>query len=708
MEKDNTPDTKNKKDNEKAEISTAEVSGVNDSSKNELKKTQTYNKPLHKKSLSHHVPSHPAKDEEKIPLLTKKNAEDIEEEIFALISGGQMFRAHELAKRAFETNPNNLKIREAYSLVLLKTGAVDDAKKIIVPLLGFMPQENEDSSQPTIEVEALRESLLIKSGDSKVLAGIAHIFKEAWNFSHSCKDLDIARELYFASFKSKPIPETGMNAAWLHWLTGEDEQAKKLAHETLKLLPPLGMDGNFNELVIMAESQLLLGREEDAVRLYKEAIEKSTTDYVPIVRARQQMLFLQAAGFKVPKAAMHALTPPTVVVFTGHMIDKPDQQITLFPHDVEEAVRQAIIEKLEEIDAHIGYSSASCGADLIFIEELLARGGEINIILPFAINDFIETNVRHAGPRWEKRFEKALSNAHTVSIAAEDRYLGHDMLYRFSNHVMHGSAVMRSKFLTTEPHLLAVWDARVSAIPGGPADFIDQWTNISTLHLVDLDSLDIERPEIDLSIIESLKDEPTPDPLTFNAPDRTIKAMMFSDLSGYSKLQDEHIPAFLDFLSKLEQAMNKIGSKLEATNTWGDAIFTVANDASSIAEFGLQYCDIVEALGKKYPEFPFPIRARISLHAGPVYEAEDPFIKKVNFYGGHINRAARLEPVTTVGQVYATQQFVALLHAETDKLQYEHRQKGLKFIEKFETEYVGVLKLAKSFGQQEVYHLRRR
>jgi class 3 adenylate cyclase len=182
--------------------------------------------------------------------------------------------------------------------------------------------------------------------------------------------------------------------------------------------------------------------------------------------------------------------------------------------------------------------------------------------------------------------------------------------------------------------------------------------------------------------------------------------MMFSDLSGYSKLQDENIPSFLDFLERLNGAMEKIGVTLESLNTWGDAIFAVADSAIKIADFGLKYCDIIENLSKKYPEFPFPIRARISLHSGPVFVATDPFIKKVNFYGGHINRAARLEPVTTVGQVYATQQFVALLHGETNDERNEYLQTGLKYYERYSTEYVGVISLAKSFGQQEVYHLR--
>jgi class 3 adenylate cyclase len=162
----------------------------------------------------------------------------------------------------------------------------------------------------------------------------------------------------------------------------------------------------------------------------------------------------------------------------------------------------------------------------------------------------------------------------------------------------------------------------------------------------------------------------------------------------------------LDFLEKLNEAMAKIKVPIESLNTWGDAVFAVADSSIKIADFGLKYCDIVENLGKKYPEFPFPIRARISLHSGPVFIANDPFIKKMNFYGGHINRAARLEPVTAVGQVYATQQFVSLLHGEISDERNERTQQGLKYYEKYSTEYVGVIPLAKSFGQQEVYHLR--
>jgi tetratricopeptide (TPR) repeat protein len=651
-----------------------------------------------------------AEDEEDESETANKTCDAVEAQIKTLIGTGHMFKAHVIAKKAFQKHPENANLAQAYALVLLKTGALEESKKLVYQILGIVPQKDDATDAMMITVEDLLTCKFLTQGCPEVMANIGHIFKESWKYSHHCRDLEISRELYMASFRKNKTTRTGINAAWLSWLTGDDAMAKQLATEVLKLLPQFGLESSFSDLTNGAEAQLLLGREDDACRFYEEAMKQSANEnYISIVTARQQLYFLKEAGFKVPHETLEILAPPTIVVFTGHAIDHPSFQISLFPQEIEEDVKRVITEKLQSINAKIGYSSASCGADIIFIEALQSLGGEINIILPFAISDFIENNVRHAGPRWEKRFERILESAHSVSFSCEDRYLGHDMLYRFSNHVMHGSAVMRGKFLTTEPHLMAVWHSRTDSAPGGPADFIDRWTNISTLHLIDLDEFgETENAveKIDLSLIQPQKSSLAFDPFISQSPDRIIKSMMFSDLSGYSKLQDEHIPSFLDFLEKLNAAIEKVGVSLESLNTWGDAVFAVAGSAIKIADFGLQYCDIIESLGKKYPEFPFPIKARISLHSGPVFLAQDPFIKKVNFYGGHINRAARLEPVTAVGQVYATQQFIALLYGETNDERNEYIQKGLKYYEKYSTEYVGVVSLAKSFGQQEVYHLR--
>lgn len=637
-------------------------------------------------------------------------ATGIEGEIRQLITSGHMFKAHELAKNAFEQNKDDVRICQVYALALLKTGAVEDSRKLTYQLLGLEYGETDSANSfNLIDIDVIKNSKFLSNAEPDIVADLANIFQESWGYSKSSHDLDIARELYIASFSSGKKPENGVRAAWLSWLTGKDDLCKQIAGEVLTLLPPLGLSNKFQDLINLAETQLLLQREEDSVRLFSEAMKNSPKkDYVPIVNIRQNLNFLKKAGFKIPKEAYDVLVPPTVVVFTGYTIDHPSYKLSLFPPEAEDDVKRSIAEKLDEIDARVGYSSASCGSDLLFIEAMIERGAEVNIVLPFAISDFLASNVRYAGPRWEKRFERAIECANTVTLSVEDRYLGHDMLYRFSNSVMHGMANMRAKFLTTEPHLIAVWHSRAVNMPGGPSDFIDHWSDISTLHLIDIDELHVSsESELEPSLLKTI----IPSKLGFNpaidkSPERVIKAMMFSDLKGYSKLQDEHVADFLDFMETLHDAMDKIGFDMESVNTWGDAIFAISDSAINIAEFGLKYCDIIEQLGKNYASFPSPIRARISLHSGPVFLANDPFLNRINFYGSHVNRAARLEPVTTVGQVYATQQFVSLLHTEISDEEHETMQQGLKYHNRFATEYVGVISLAKGFGQQDVYHLR--
>ncbi len=52
-------------------------------------------------------------------------------------------------------------------------------------------------------------------------------------------------------------------------------------------------------------------------------------------------------------------------------------------------------------------ASASAGADIIFGEEVLARGGELHLFLPCPRDDFAEQYVAPAGEEWMARFRSA-------------------------------------------------------------------------------------------------------------------------------------------------------------------------------------------------------------------------------------------------------------------------------------------------------------
>jgi class 3 adenylate cyclase len=89
---------------------------------------------------------------------------------------------------------------------------------------------------------------------------------------------------------------------------------------------------------------------------------------------------------------------------------------------------------------------------------------------------------------------------------------------------------------------------------------------------------------------------------------------------------------------------------------------------------------------------------RIALHAGPVFEGENPIRGGRDFFGAHVNRAARIEPVTSPGRIYASEQLAALLTV-AQSASGEHA---------FACDYVGSLPLDKGFGEQGLYHIRER
>ena len=82
------------------------------------------------------------------------------------------------------------------------------------------------------------------------------------------------------------------------------------------------------------------------------------------------------------------------------------------------------------------------------------------------------------------------------------------------------------------------------------------------------------------------------------------------------------------------------------------------------------------------------------MHAGPVYGAREPLQERWNFFGSHGNQAARIEPITSPGNVYASEPFAAMLLADPRN--------------RLDCRYVGVIVLPKEFGSYPIYHIKRK
>lgn len=618
------------------------------------------------------------------------------------------------------------------ALALVRTGSFDLAYSTLRPLLDHLTYKEQPLATllPSLSEERLLEWLLTDSSHTLTRSSswsslsweeASRIFYELWRegWEEETKRgsaflwdlsllqiLQIARLLMVQSYKDHSSPVTGSQIALDSWILGDDVFCREVSRQVLGC--PLPSSLSYAHLESRTYAFLFLNQFDEALSSLRETCSLKNIPFHQRAQTRQQLILLQRMGLEIPDDLLRLVAPPNLLVFTGHSLDFPDQDTPCFPARLETKVREEMDRRLEELKAHIGYCMGAAGTELIFAEALLDRGGEINLVLPCQLEDFIQASVSYGGPRWEKRFRSILSRASSVVYATEQPLLGQKLLYRFAHQVLHGVAEMRSQYLGTQPHLLAFWNHQPASLPGDAAEFIDRWDSIETLHIVDFDDLVQDqlssRPSNKKSTVKTSQEKARGEEQADIS--RHIKTVLFSDLSGYSKLQDDQVPHFLQVMERVSEDLKKVSQNLGihsvSLNTWGDALFVVLDKAIDMALWALALRDSMEEHGRDY-HFLVPLVPRISLHAGPVFSVKDAFTDRENYFGSHVNRAARLEPVTMVGQVFATQQFVALLQAELGVLRSEGRLP--LGAETLRVRYVGIIELAKNFGTQSIYHL---
>ena len=173
-----------------------------------------------------------------------------------------------------------------------------------------------------------------------------------------------------------------------------------------------------------------------------------------------------------------------------------------------------------------------------------------------------------------------------------------------------------------------------------------------------------------------------------------IRALLFADAEGFSKLTDEEVPLFAQhFLGLAGRLAAESAHRPLTKNTWGDGLYFVFANVRDAGQFALDLRDVVRNTDWSKHGLP-PLSLRIGLHAGPVYSCCDPVTQHTTYIGANVSRAARIEPITPTGQVYASQTFAALAAAE-----------GVK---EFRCDYVGQTSMAKKYGTFPTYVVLRR
>lgn len=177
---------------------------------------------------------------------------------------------------------------------------------------------------------------------------------------------------------------------------------------------------------------------------------------------------------------------------------------------------------------------------------------------------------------------------------------------------------------------------------------------------------------------------------------RTVKALLFSDIKGFSRLSERGCLLFCrHFHSGVQKdVLSRYADSIILQNTWGDALHVVMNDITKLGNLALDLRDWMEQYDWIGAGLSAKLKIRIALHAGVVTKVPDPIIRAYNYIGRNTSRAARIEPITFEGQVFVSRAFAALLALEHDT--------------NLSCDYVGRRELPKKAGTIAVYLLHRK
>jgi class 3 adenylate cyclase len=495
-------------------------------------------------------------------------------------------------------------------------------------------------------------------------------------------------------------PFPGVNAATMFLLAAEPQRSGDLAQRAAERAIELAeLPENAQDYWLQAslgEAYLLLGKTARAAGHYGEAVKRAGKDHGSLATMCNQLRMLREKLPDEVELLLSLFQVGSVVVFAGHRIDSPrktEAGLVRFPASdaLEEAVKQAIARDLDHLDPIVGYCAPSCGADLLFAELMLQRKKELHVVLPFDRDDFFRTRVDYeeASMRpWRDRCLAVLDQA-TVHHAIKEEFLDDLVLFEFADRFMQGLALARAAQLGAQARALLVLDTTAGQ-QSGTALFQSEWEKAvgTQACLIELGNL---REQAGLSSPAPA----VPVQARPRARKREVRAMLFADVKNFSKLKERDAPAFfLAFLRQVHRVISRGPIKPLFSNTWGDGLYVVTQDVRSAADLALCLLQDLGELDWQQLGLPKDTGVRIGLHTGPVFKGPDPIIEKDNYFGSHVSRAARIEPVTVPGCAFASEQFAACLNIEAP--------------DAFACEYLGVHDLAKDYDRVPLYRVVRR
>ncbi len=144
--------------------------------------------------------------------------------------------------------------------------------------------------------------------------------------------------------------------------------------------------------------------------------------------------------------------------------------------------------------------------------------------------------------------------------------------------------------------------------------------------------------------------------------------VILTDIEKYSSLKDADLKIYYNRIIPIifEELKNYKDSAI-IWNTWGDAIFAIYDKAETAINMALAYRDAFNKLD--FNQFGIKkLNPRIAGNFGEFELIFDPVSGKSNVHGTLVNLTARIEPVTSPGEIFVTKNLRIWLFQVTIKL----------------------------------------
>ena len=572
------------------------------------------------------------------------------------LSSGFYSLTYELSRQYVKGSPGEFELRHFSALSLAKLGAPDKALDIAKEIL-----KESNSLNPILTEE--------------VLSLLGRIYKDkassARNISYKYQYLKQSINSYNEAYLINKGYYPGINLATLLMISGDKERSKKVAEEVLKQCISV-QDDNFWRLATIAEAYCILDQKEDSKIYFKKAI-TSSGNSIDLKIAVSKQLFELNKVLCIDEEILSIVDPPNVCSFAGHLIDKEESDIVRFPLADTDLIRKNISKAIEENNIQISYSGCAAGADIIFLELMQEKKLQTHILIPFDQNDFFEVSIKPYGEMWGKRYKNVIKKATSVKILTGEAYSNDDILFRYSSRIMLGRSLVKARQLRKKPIHISVISESASLLTGGTLETLNDSKSFGHKNII------IKLPKYSSKNSHQNK-------ISFISK-RDIKTMIFADIVGFSKLnEEESLTFYTSYLNSVSELLKKTDYSPDFVNTWGDGLFFVYKDIKTASKFSMDLMKLINAMSHSPDK---DISIRVGMHIGPVLKIFDPILKKNNFIGHHVNIAARIEPICLPGHIYLSENAHAYLELYNDGF--------------IQTEYVGRIILPKNSGEENLY-----